>query len=144
MKLLLVVLAALLALPTALPAAPATCADPCTITARSVGYVSPVATIASGSSVTFVTGDIGHITADGTGTAGAPACFVTGQLVGDAPIPVTFTIAGATLRASYQDENGRAHEAACGNAQALPGGAFALPFYCKIHANMRGLLVVTP
>ena len=143
-KLFLAALSLLLAAPLAAPAsAPATCADPCPIIARSEGYVLPAATIASGARIAFSSADIGHVTSEGTGIGGEPGCFGIRTTPGtDAPL-VTLRIEGASVVASYTDSGGRDHEAPCASAQALPAGGFVVPFYCTIHSNMRGSVVVS-
>ncbi|MEA3200912.1 MAG: hypothetical protein QOE90_2340 [Thermoplasmata archaeon] len=143
MKTALLCLAALLALPLATTAAPPTCADPCSINATSEGYVLPVATITSGSTVVFTSSDIGHATADNAVLGDSP-CFLLPESPGSPSPVLTLTISGGHLVASYTDLDGRAHNATCNNAVALPDGGFALPYLCKIHTTMRGLLVVEP
>lgn len=139
----LVLLALLMLVPFATPAAPATCTDPCTVSARSAGYVLPVVTIASGQSIVFSSADVGHNTADGTGVGGGGNCFGVASSPGSDAPPVTLTIVGASLVASYQDSDGRGHSGACASATALPSGGFVVPFYCKLHTNMRGSIVVS-
>ena len=142
MKSLLVCLALLLVVPVAAPL-PATCADPCGISARTEAYVPPAAVIASGARVVFSSADIGHFTSDGGLVGAKDTCFGVAQSPGNPSPPVTFTIAGGALHASYTDATG-AHDAVCASATALPDGSFALPYYCKIHTNMRAVLVVSP
>lgn len=131
----------LLAFPLVAPL-PATCADPCTVESTSNAYLPPVAAIASGSSVVFSSGDIGHVTVEGV--ALGETCFVAVASPESPPPPVTFRIVEGALRASYTDKGGAYHDAACASAVALPGGAFALPYTCRIHSTMHGVLVVTP
>lgn len=138
-------LCALLALPLfATAAAPATCSDPCSIVATAEAYKLPANVITSGTSVVFSSGDISHVTTDGAPVGAQASCFQLSQIPGTPSPALTFTITGGSLVASYVDENGRTQTATCLNAIALPDGGFALPFYCKLHANMRGLLVVEP
>src|SRR5581483_5670142 len=132
------ILIVLLALPTAQPL-PATCADPCTITAMVEAYVLPANVIADNSTVDFVSGDIGHVTADGISGS---TCFSVSQGPGNPSPGIRFYISGGQLRANYSDGSG-SHDNACTSAVALPDGSFVLPFYCRLHPNMRGALVVS-
>ena len=137
---LILALVAILATPLASPAA-TTCGNPCGVTATSLLYELPANVIASGTTVSFTTGDTTHVTADGgiPIVASATSCFQLTQSPGGGATSVTFTISGGALLANTGSGN-----VTCTNAVALPGGAFALPFYCKLHTNMRGVLVVEP
>lgn len=128
----------------ALAALPATCADPCGLDASSAGFILPVAVITSGSNVTWNALDITHVNADGTGTSTTDTCFRVNYSPGTPTVPVTFTIVNASLQASYPTGVNQTHVATCTEAIALPDGSFALTYYCKLHPEMRGVLVVEP
>lgn len=133
----LVVLALALPLVGAAPL-PTHCGEDCRIDASSTGYSPPVATIASGSSVTFVSTDIGHVTRDVGITASAAACFEAyGEGFGGEATPVRFDLQGTQLVATIEGVTTR-----CASAVATPAGAM-LPYFCSIHPTMRGALVVT-
>jgi len=132
MRIVLFALGALLALPMASTASiPETCPDPCSIANGGVSFW--IAPIRSGSHVVF-DGDGGHAMADGTSIAGdGPTCFTVPN-----GTPVRFDITGAALYATVVDESTE-----CTTAETLPDGSFALPYHCRLHPTMRGVIVVS-
>jgi plastocyanin len=106
----------------------------------STGYTAPVFELKSGSSLTWVSTDIGHISVDGAPLVASASPCVRDSVPGNlASQPARFDIRGGMLTATLG-----ATTLTCGNAQALPDGSFELPYYCALHANMRGLLLVSP
>lgn len=117
---------------------PTHCGSDCTIEAAATGYNPPVVTIATGSSVTWVSADIFHVTRDVGVGSGSSACFeAAGEGMGGAAPPVRFDLVGASLVATIDGVS-----TPCPTAVATPAGA-VLSYYCTIHPTMRGALVVT-
>lgn len=125
------------ALPTIVLASPLRCTDPCLVDTSYAGYRPPVVEIASGGSVVWVSnGGGGHIQADFGASGGI--CFVTDVGNGSPSQPATFDIVDAALVATTTELG----TLACENAQAPPDGSFALPYYCTLHPQMRGAIIV--
>jgi hypothetical protein len=119
-------------------ATPLACASSCVIDAATTGYTTAVFDVQQGVPLVWHSTDIGHVQQEGvTGNSG---CLGVPSFGGRDSAPVVFTIASGHLLASV---NGAAADA-CVNAQALPDGSFALPYFCEIHSTMRGALVVSP
>ncbi|HUR69881.1 MAG TPA: hypothetical protein VM370_11605 [Candidatus Thermoplasmatota archaeon] len=138
MKLVLFALVALA--PIAGAAIPATCADPCMVSSSALAFVLPATTIASGTSVSWISIDGGHVIADGVTPASSGSCLQhLGYNAVDPTTPATLTIVDGALVSTV---DGR--DATCTSATALPTGDIALPYFCTLHANMRGVLVVSP
>lgn len=119
----------------AVPATPLACADPCEIAASDMGYVPPLAETASGTTLRWSTPDHTHAQVD---TGRADACLGSVASPG-APGTATFVIRDGALFATSE----LGQELPCGNAVALPGGSFALPYRCALHPTMQGTLVVS-
>ncbi len=124
-------------------AVPATCANPCGLQGSALGFVTPVAIVTSGSTVSWTALDITHVNADGSGIQVTDTCFRVTYSNTAASTPVTLTIVGSELQATY-DVGGVPTTSTCATAKALPDGSFALPYYCKLHPEMHGLIVVEP
>lgn len=117
---------------------PATCADPCDVLTGFAGYVAPVIVIESGTEVTWTSLDSTHVQADRRLVANQPECFAVSHGGGATTSPVLFEIDANGLQATV---NGVTTD--CPNATQLPDGSYELPYYCKLHANMRGEIIVT-
>lgn len=120
--------------------APATCADPCVVEPEAqLVYVAPVVAIASGGSVVWHHSDgYGHVQQDGKNFGDSDFCFSVAADAGDATSPVRFDLVDGTLYTTSADSG----TLPCTNAALTPAGA-ALPYYCVLHNNMRGTIVVT-
>jgi len=116
-----------------------TCESPCDIPQHSFAAVPPVMFLQSGDSVRWTTLDTTHANADGTGVGGETPCFFASTGLAGQPPFVTFTIADGDLFATMDDNTKR-----CTTPTELPDGSFELPYYCKLHPQMRGVFVVSP
>ncbi len=119
-------------------ATPAACADDCEIPSHSFGYVPPLFEVASGASVVWTSLDTIHVTADGAAGGDAGTCFFVDHHTTFDSIPVRFDFDGSTLTATA---DGRTSE--CGGVDVLPSGAALLQYFCVLHPNMRGALLVS-
>lgn len=133
-------LALALALAPLASSAPATCSDPCVVApGMQVIYSPPVVTIPSGGSVMWHHNDgYGHVEQDGKNAADADPCFYALAPAGEFTNPVRFDLVDGALVATSVEMG----VATCANAVVTPGGA-VLPYYCLLHPNMRGSIVVT-
>jgi len=133
-----IILLSLVGIATLAAATPLACTSSCVIDAATTGYSTAVFDVKAGTPLVWRSTDIGHIQQDGvTGSGGCLSVPVSG---GADSAPVVLTLAGGQLLGSVDS----APAEPCANAQALPDGSFALPYFCRIHATMRGTLVVSP
>jgi plastocyanin len=115
-------------------ATPAACASPCSIIASSAGYIAPSVEIAEGTTVHWTSIDTSHPTTDDR----IDPCFIA-QAGPETPlIPVKFTVAAQTLRATIGTTT-----RTCDGAVAVDEGTFILPYQCLLHPWMHGALIVT-
>lgn len=140
----LLIVGILLALAPTGATLPATCADPCTVTSDVDLYTTPLAIVASGTTVTFTASSGSHVNVDGSGIGENGSCIATPSSASQDGNPYRLTIQDGALYAEGKDLLGVDGVRECLSATALPDGSFALPFHCTLHPSMRGSLVVTP
>jgi plastocyanin len=97
----------------------------------------PVTQIRSGTQVLWTTATGSHPTTNTTSVA--QQCFSVAVGPNVVPVAVQFDVADGALAAT---DDGKTTP--CGNALALPTGAFLLPYQCILHVEMHGALVVEP
>lgn len=140
MRLILAALALAIALAPLAASAPATCADPCVVEPKlQLTYLPPAVVVASGGSVVWHhTDGYGHVEQDGKNGADSDRCFFALAPAGESTNPVRFDLVDGTLLATSPEFG----TLPCGNAVMTPTGA-VLPYYCALHTNMRGTILVT-
>lgn len=139
MRLVLAALALAMALAPLAASAPAACGDPCVVEpALQLTYVPPAVVVASGGSVVWHhTDGYGHAQQDGKNAADADFCFFALAPAGESTNPVRFDLVDGALFATSPEWG----TLPCGNAVVTPAAA-VLPYYCTLHNNMRGTIVV--
>jgi plastocyanin len=118
----------LLSLAALASAAGPACTPTCDVQVVTGLFAPPVVAADDGASVTWHTLSGIHTTTSDDG------CF-------DAPVAttptVTFTNVGGV---AFADDGSGAH--ACTGAVALPDGSLAVPYHCRYHAEMHGVVLV--
>lgn len=106
------------------------CVPTCEVISHDLGYASPVTLVTSGSTVTWSSIGLPH-----TATA-TDFCFHV-AFSGSSPDSASFRVDAGQLFVKVGTT-----EKKCAGAAALPDGTTVLPYYCILHQNMRGVLVV--
>lgn len=141
MRLLLLSGGLLLVAATALATSPTACTGTCQIQSLGAGYLAPVTEIASGAEVVWGSLDITHIQVQWPVVA-SDTCFVATATPSEDSVPVRFDLAGGSLSATTAPGTTSESTAACGDVQTLPDGSVDLAYYCAIHPNMLGHLLI--
>lgn len=133
---------ALIALVPNTASLPVLCQGSCEIAGGSTHFTPPAVAVESGATVNWVPDDANtHANID-AGTL--DPCFFA-PFNPTTSWPVRFDIVGATVEATTTNDTNVDTTLACGNAVALPGGAFAINYFCVLHpVLMKGVLVVVP
>lgn len=122
-------------------ALPAACANPCDVDASGESYLPPATTIASGTTMIWTSASKSHPTSNTTNPD--EICFSVSVGVNTTPA-VRFDLVGGQLYATAGPGTDDEETLPCTTGLTLPTGDVVLPYYCLLHAWMKGAVVVAP
>lgn len=144
----LLICAALLAITAAVatatsPTPPTACTDSCHIESWGGGYIAPVTQIASGAQVVWGSLDITHIQSQSP-LQTPESCFSAVATPNDDAPPVRFDIQDGSVVATTSLGTPDEESEECESVDFLPDGSAVLAYYCTLHPNMHGSLLIQP